>query len=312
MALTYKQLVARRQAGNLGEKQKARLQAMRKNELPKSGAGKLAGTTINSGIPAPTPAPTPIATPKPAAPAPAPVATSKPTPAPYVAPKPADNKNIKQGVKDVGTQIMNQTSAYVAPVAEASMKPLDFSQLPDAPSTQDLAAERARIEQSLYDNYTRNFDQQKQQEMDALSQQLAERGISPGSGDLYNNEMNRFSQQWDDRYDQAKRSAVSDSGQEWERAFGIGRLGRSDALGEQVLGTTHPLSQLGGLLDLGIGAGGLGFSYAQLNQQKQQAEKDRQAQIEAARIAASRGGGGGGAAAPQAPVIIPAPPQFEG
>lgn len=108
------------------------------------------------------------------------------------------------------------------------------------PNTQDLAGERQRIEGDLYNSYTQGFDTEKANELEALNQSLAERGIPVGSGAAYSNVMKDFNQRWDDRFSQARQAATAGGGQEWERSFNIGSQG-----------ALLPLQQAAGLFGLG-------------------------------------------------------------
>lgn len=177
---------------------------------------------------------------------------------------------------------------------ENAFNPMNFDSLPEAPNTEDLAAERQRIEGDLYNKYTEGFGQQKSQDLEALKQEMAERGIQPGSGELYTNTMRDFEENWNDRYDEAKQNSIAQGGAEWQRAFGIGSAGRSNALGEQTLSRQFPLEQLQGLMGMGAQMGNLSLQYAQMRQQRRQAKKDREQAMEIAKMAAANRGGGGG------------------
>lgn len=215
-------------------------------------------------------------------------------------------RNTKKAANKATKNIFNTfNSALGSNVNQDSFKPIDLNQLPTAPWGQDLASERERIEGSLYDKYTKNFDKDKTYERDQLSQQLAERGIAPGSGDLYDREMNRFDESWNSRYDSARQNAVETGGQEWQRAFGIGSAGRDQAFGEQLTNKQLPFNQLGGLM----GLVGPGLSYKQGQQglkfQEKQSELDRQHSTKLANMAIA---GRGGRGAPQITYLPPPPP----
>ena len=216
-------------------------------------------------------------------------------------------KNINKGANQAGKNIFNAFNANLGQGLQGAFDPVDLNQLPAAPWSQDLGADRGRIEDSLYNKYTKNFDQEKTQSRDALSQQLAERGIAPGSGQLYENEMNRFDQGWNDRYDAAKQSAVQQGGQEWKTSFDIGSDGRGQAFDEQLLNKQLPLSQLGGLM--GLANAPLGYKQYQQGLGMQQNQLDLQrylgdqtAGIQRSSIA-NRGGG-----APATTYLPPPPP----
>lgn len=183
-----------------------------------------------------------------------------------------------------------------------SQRKIDFSALPAAPGSQDLAGERQRIEDQLFSSYTRDFGAERDREKAALDQSLAERGINPGSGELYSRTMDDFSKRWDRRFDEARQNAVAAGGSEFERSYGIGRTGRADALAEQVTDRQMPLTQAGGLLELGRLLSGIGFGGANLAAQQRENRLNRRQQRNLA--AMNRGGGGGG------DNLAPPPPPF--
>lgn len=181
----------------------------------------------------------------------------------------------------LGRNVFNDINQRYDDISTQAFEPIDFGAAPAAPNTQDLAAERSRIEGDLYNKYTADFGDQKKQQMEQLSQNLAERGILPGSGELYKNEMSRFESDWNKRYDQAKQNATAQGGSEWGRSFDIGTAGRQNYLGEQYDARGFPIQQASGLLGLGQQAAGTQLNYQQLEEQRK------------ARAAANRNRGGG-------------------
>lgn len=155
------------------------------------------------------------------------------------------NKDLLSGVQDTAYESINNLGD--------SLSPIDFNALPSAPNTEDLAGERARIEGDLYNKYTSGFDTEKSTQREGLEQQLAERGINPGSGDAYSKALSDFDTRWNDRYEGARTASVEGGGQELERLFGLGQAGRADALNEQTLAKQFPLQQAQGLLGLSQG-----------------------------------------------------------
>lgn len=194
---------------------------------------------------------------------------------------------------------------YLPSASVKAFQDIDFNALPTAPSTQDLAAERRRIEDETYNRLTSDYEGRKAREYDALQRELAGRGIPMGSGVAYSNAMRDFNQRWDDAYSRARGDALALGGQEWQRSFNIGTEGRANALGEQTLARELPMKQLTGLFSLGQDAGQFGYGTSIAN--KQNETELKRARIAAA--AANRGGGGG--AAPtynyDAPTL---PPEF--
>lgn len=199
--------------------------------------------------------------------------------APYDTPKKAAN--------DIYTDVNSRARQEMGGVADQAFAPLDFSQLPGVMDTGQLANERQRIEEQEYGRLTRGFDQQKARDKAAFDQQMAERGISPGSGELYSRAAQDFERSWNDRYDNARMSATGLGGQELQRSFDIGEAGRGNRLGEQMTQRQFPLNQLGGFMGLGAQAGQLGLGYQELQNRMKIARMQN----------ANRGGGGGGGSA---------------
>ena len=218
-------------------------------------------------------------------------------------------KNTNKAASAVSKNVFNAANEQLQPVVENAFNPFDFDALPQAPNTQDLAGERKRIEDELYGNFTQDFEGDKAQERNQLEQSLIERGIDPGSGEQWQNELDRFDRGWQRRYDDARGRAVAGGGQELERSFGIGRLGRSDALGEQVLGREFGLNQLGNLMGIGSNPANIQLQYQQMKNSKNQAELDRQHSIKLSQMNRPAFHGGGVAPAPFDPsAAIPLPP----
>lgn len=241
---------------------------------------------------------------------------------------PDGSVNINRELSPEQQQIQNyetgvRTNIYKqAAGGEGAFSPLNFSELPAAPNTQDLAGERQRIEQGLYGGLTQGFGEEKARERDALAQNLAERGIQPGSGTLYENEMNRFEKSWNDRYDAARSQSIAQGGSEFDRSFSQGRLGRADALSEQVMGRQFPLQQAAGLFSLGganpgqfnafrgsqynpVDVGGISTSYHGINKQaataaNQLALQQQQLELQKQQLAQQN----------QVPGVPPPPPSF--
>lgn len=193
--------------------------------------------------------------------------------------------------------------------------PFDFSGLPQAPNTGDLAGERQRIESTLYDRnvglYNKNQDRQRQQ----LEDQLVRTGNPPGSP-RYTAAMQEFNEQYQAGERDIRQQAVATAGSEFERSFNIGSQGRKDRLGEQVLGRTQPLSELATLHGFGGGPTAQpnffnfqpiqyqGPQYLDFLQTGVDAQLARQG-LDLERLAINKAGGGGGPSGPAGPSFPP-------
>lgn len=117
--------------------------------------------------------------------------------------------------------------------------------------------QRARIEEELYERYTRGFDENEARQREALEQSLAERGIMPGSGENYTRAMGDFNKQWQEARAAARGQAVEAGGQEWQRSamlplqqaqglFGLG--GPQMGQFSQFQGTQVQPTDIGGIM----------------------------------------------------------------
>lgn len=203
----------------------------------------------------------------------------------------------KEAADDIYTDVNARARQEMGDVADAAFEDIDWNSLPATMDTGQLEQERKRIEDAEFGRLTQGFDQQKARDRAAFEQSMAERGIMPGSGENYKNALNDFETTWNNRYDQARRSATALGGQELQRSFDIGQSGRGTKLEELMTQRRFPLDQLGGFMSLGNNAGQLGYQYKQLEEELVQRGLDRKSAQKIARIAHSssgRGGAGGG------------------
>jgi hypothetical protein len=177
----------------------------------------------------------------------------------------------------------------------------------------DFQADRARMEEEVYGRLTRGMDEDRAQGVQEIEQRLHGRGIPMGSKQ-WNDEMQRFDRQFQERELDARAQATMMGGQEYERNFGI----QEQTLGNQMneagymsqFGTGLQLPNFQGYqgvqmqapsaLGVATGMGGLDLQREQLEFQKQQyADKNQ---------GGSGGGGGGGAPKPNNPFNNTLPP----
>jgi hypothetical protein len=128
----------------------------------------------------------------------------------------------------------------------------DFSGLPQAPSTGDLAGERARIEDSVYDREAKFINRSADRRREQLEQRLYETG-NPMGTPAYEKAMQQFNEGLSSELDDARSKATQIGGQEYERNFNIGSQARSTALGEQAFARSQPLNELSALQGFGGG-----------------------------------------------------------
>ena len=89
----------------------------------------------------------------------------------------------------------------------------------------DFNSERSRLEDSSYDTFARRNEPRFQQEKDQFEQDMANRGIPPGS-ELYTRLQKDMSQNLSDSRLDARQRATEMAGQELSRSYGISRDSR--------------------------------------------------------------------------------------
>ena len=94
----------------------------------------------------------------------------------------------------------------------------------------------------------KTFDRKRQQ----MEQRLYETGNPPGTPG-YEARMKEFNDDYENARKSASANATQTAGQEFERSFNLGTQGRQNYIGEQVLGRTQPMSELGMLAGFGGG-----------------------------------------------------------
>lgn len=173
----------------------------------------------------------------------------------------------------------------------------------------DFAADRARIEDEVYGRLTRGMDEDRSRGMQEVEQRLRNRGIPMGS-QQWDQEMQRFDRQFQERELDARAQATMMGGQEYERNFNIQEQGLGNQLNEMgymsQFGTGLQLPNFQGYnpvqmqapsaLGAATGMGGLNLSRQQLEFQREQANRR------------PLGGGGGRAPAPNNPFNNTLPP----
>lgn len=128
-------------------------------------------------------------------------------------------------------------------------QPLDFSGLPQIPSTADQAG-RDQMTNAVYDQQTRFLDPQFQQGQSDLTSQLANQGIMEGS-DAYNRAVNNFNLQKTAAYGDARDRAIQQGGAEQTRLDQLALQNRNQGINEQLAQRNFPLTSLQALNGIG-------------------------------------------------------------
>lgn len=186
-------------------------------------------------------------------------------------------------------------------VSDAYRDPYSLAGMPAIPGQNDLMGERRRVEDQVYNNFSRRmqpeFDRQKQQ----TAQQLADMGIPMGSA-RYTQAMSDLARQQSDASLNAQTQATQLGGTEMSNNFNMGLTGRQQAISEYDTTRNAPLNEMNALqgsvrgvmqpsftpftaVDVGnVDVGGTYLGYGNYGLSKDAASK----------IGGGGGGGGGG------------------
>ena len=167
----------------------------------------------------------------------------------------------------------------------------------------DYNQERSRIEDATYNRLTRGLEDNYKQGLEDKKQELYNRGIPIGSA-AYNNEMNRFENQYNNQRQDARAQAVAMGGDQTQQAYNIQSGNRANEIGELQGQSQFGVNLAQQLYGVGIGYQNPNSSYINPTPIERQgtnvtgiggAAMDAATARDVARINASnRGGGGGG------------------
>jgi hypothetical protein len=108
---------------------------------------------------------------------------------------------------------------------------LDYSKLTALAGGDDFSADARRVTDAVYGQATSRLDPQVQQQENAMRSRLAAAGIAENS-DAYRREMDNFSRNRTDAYNQANFSAIQAGGAEQSRLFGMSLGARQQGVNE--------------------------------------------------------------------------------
>jgi len=222
--------------------------------------------------------------------------------------------------REMGTQAMQQAQQNM-------QQPYNLQGISQVIGSDDMNAERSRIEQSLYDRQSSLMEPQFQQQVGDFEQMAANRGWTPGS-EVYEREKKNMLDRQDQQRQQWSRDATAQGLSELEKQYGLSATERNRQIAEmeklryqpynesQMFMGAGPGIQQDQFVDYGammqapvdVAGTAANFYTAQqlpfLNQGKyqfeaEQSEKDRQTQLEIARMQAAKMGGGGSGLTPE-------------
>lgn len=127
-------------------------------------------------------------------------------------------------------------------MVDAYSSPYDLGGLPKALGTDDLRADRQRVEDEVFNRYKSDLDTRFIQEEQDLQQRLAGMGIPMGS-ERYREEMDQFSQRKNKAYQDAKTQAMLEGRGETQAMFDMSGAARQRAVGEYQDQRDRPLKE---------------------------------------------------------------------
>ena len=143
------------------------------------------------------------------------------------------NMDNTQGNTDVGTTGLGNTGTTIDNFLEgifSDLKPLDTSGAPQILTAEDLAAQRQTTQDALYRQNTKDLERNRQRDLEAQKQELANRGIPLNFAGDENNPNNLYARSIGDvnsRYDtldnQARDAAITGADQRMSAEAGVNK-----------------------------------------------------------------------------------------
>lgn len=144
----------------------------------------------------------------------------------------------------------NQGQAGLLPQLRGMFSnPLSFDSLSKAPTVEQFAPDRQRVEDSLYQRFADVNEPQFQRQQEQFRESMANQGIPAGS-ELYNRQLEQLNRAQNDARQSARTQAIGMGGQEQQRLFENANTLRGNAINESLQLRGQPLNELGGLMSL--------------------------------------------------------------
>lgn len=121
-------------------------------------------------------------------------------------------------------------------------------------TTGDINKDRARIEDEVFNRYTKDLDQNFDRDKQKLEAELLSRGVplTPESVQ-YQRSMEELNKRYDNQRIEARQRAVEKGGEEFSRSFGIGEQLRGNELNEQSGIRSQQIGEVGAFAGMGPG-----------------------------------------------------------
>lgn len=140
-------------------------------------------------------------------------------------------------------------AGYLGQLRQLGATPFDYSGITALPSANDYGADRQRIEDSIYNQYSSVFEPQFQKERSDFEQQMADRGIAPGNAQ-YTKLLDDLTRRQNEQRQQIRGQAIQEGGQEQQRLFENTVGLRSQGIKERLQQRQQPLSEFSTVLGL--------------------------------------------------------------
>lgn len=147
--------------------------------------------------------------------------------------------------RQIGQQLLGTGSGLLDRVNESTSNPFSLGDYPAITGINEDA--RQGVEDALYKRATNRLDRRFGNQQTDLETQLANQGFARGS-EAWKREMQDFSENRDDAYEQARLGAEASAIQEQGRLFGLESSQRERAIQEGLLERGLPLQEIQGLL----------------------------------------------------------------
>lgn len=142
----------------------------------------------------------------------------------------------------------NQGQAGLLPQLRGMFsKGLDYGGFNPIPTSDQFSSDRGRVEDSLYNRFATVNEPVFRKQQEDFEQQMADRGIAPGS-ELYQKQYEQLQRAQNDARQSARTSAIGMGGQEQQRLFENANTVRNQQIGEAQQLRAQPLTDLRGLL----------------------------------------------------------------
>lgn len=124
---------------------------------------------------------------------------------------------------------------------------LNFNNAPAAPDANGYQADRSHVENSLYDRFAQVNEPLFERQQAQFREQMANRGIPPGS-EKYKQQYEQLQRAQNDARQSARTNAIQLGGQEQQRLFEDTNTLRGNSINETMTLRQNPLNELKGLL----------------------------------------------------------------